>query len=254
MYFLSVLAIFKNETINLKVWLDHYLWQGVEHFYLIDNGSTDSPLLILQEYIDKGLVSYFYKEERHKQAEHYRWVFHTQNLREKTYWLAVCDMDEFFFGIQRKLATTLKSLDYFHVLYCHWHMFGSDNLIQQPDDIRTSIIHRKLPLDVNTKYIFKPAFIRDSSMIWIHGIVEPGTMNVIKNNSRIKVANQYIQLNHYPIQSLEFFQKVKMTRGSANVAQHDKIRDMNYFRKYDYGTRWLDDLLKNLIQNPPDIY
>jgi hypothetical protein len=54
MYYLSVLSIFKNETINLKLWLDHYLWQGAEHFYLIDNGSTDEPLNILQEYIDKG--------------------------------------------------------------------------------------------------------------------------------------------------------------------------------------------------------
>ena len=61
MYFLSVLAQFKNETMNLKVWIEHYLWQGVEHFYLIDNGSTDNPLSILQEYINRGIVSYYYK-------------------------------------------------------------------------------------------------------------------------------------------------------------------------------------------------
>jgi glycosyltransferase involved in cell wall biosynthesis len=51
MYYLSVLSIFKNETMNLKIWIEHYLWQGVEHFYLIDNGSDDNPLNILQEYI-----------------------------------------------------------------------------------------------------------------------------------------------------------------------------------------------------------
>jgi glycosyltransferase involved in cell wall biosynthesis len=60
MYYLSVLSIFKNETMNLKLWLEHYLWQGVGHFYLIDNGSTDNPLSILQEYIDKGIITYFY--------------------------------------------------------------------------------------------------------------------------------------------------------------------------------------------------
>jgi len=59
MYFLSVLAIFKNETMNLKVWIDHYLWQGVEKIYLIDNGSTDNPMPILQPYIDKGFNSCF---------------------------------------------------------------------------------------------------------------------------------------------------------------------------------------------------
>ena len=84
MYYLSVLSIFKNETMNLKLWLEHYLWQGVGHFYLIDNGSTDNPLSILQEYIDKGIITYFYLPEKYKQAEHYRYVFDKENLKKKT--------------------------------------------------------------------------------------------------------------------------------------------------------------------------
>jgi glycosyltransferase involved in cell wall biosynthesis len=250
MHYLSVLAIFKNETDNLKVWIDHYLWQGVEHFYLIDNGSTDNPLEILQDYIDKGIVSYYYKEEKHKQAEHYRWVFDTENLKNNTYWLIVCDMDEFFYGVDHKLTTKLKTLECFNVIYANWHMFGSDNLTKQPSDIRTNIIHRKPELDKNTKYIFKTASVKNSSMIWIHGLVYPGTMEVIKTHPKIRIANKLIKLNHYPIQSLEFFQKVKMTRGSANVAKHDKIRDMDYFKRYDSGTDFKDDTLKNLIENP----
>jgi len=54
-YNVSVIAIFKNETMNLKMWLEHYLWQGVDHFFLIDNGSTDDPHKILQPYIDRGI-------------------------------------------------------------------------------------------------------------------------------------------------------------------------------------------------------
>jgi hypothetical protein len=75
-------------------------------------------------------------------------------------------------------------------------------------------------------------------------------MEVIKTHPKIRIANKLIKLNHYPIQSLEFFQKVKMTRGSANVAKHDKIRDMDYFKRYDSGTDFKDDTLKNLIENP----
>ena len=40
-YSISVLAMFKNESSTIKDWIDHYLAEGVEHFYLIDNGSTD---------------------------------------------------------------------------------------------------------------------------------------------------------------------------------------------------------------------
>jgi hypothetical protein len=254
MYYLSVLAIFKNETDNLRIWLEHYLWQGVEHFYLIDNDSSDNPVLILQEYIDRGIVTYHYKEEKHKQTEHYRSIFDTENLKSKTEWLIVCDIDEFFYGVDKRLKKKLETLEYYNIIYANWYMFGSNNFIEQPSDIRVSIIHRKPKINENTKYIFKPLAIKNSSQIWIHGIVEPGTTNIIKNDKKIRIANKLIKLNHYPIQSLEYFQKVKMTRGSANVAKHDKIRDMNYFKKYDEGTNFKDDTLKNLIINPPENY
>ena len=84
MYYLSVLSIFKNETMNLKIWIEHYLWQGVEHFYLIDNGSDDDPLTILKEYIDNGIVSYYYLPEKYKQVDHYRYIFDTENIRNRT--------------------------------------------------------------------------------------------------------------------------------------------------------------------------
>ena len=41
MYKISVLVMFKNESMIIKEWFEHYLNEGVEHFYLIDNGSTD---------------------------------------------------------------------------------------------------------------------------------------------------------------------------------------------------------------------
>ena len=40
-FFLVVVGIFKNEADILPEWLEHHLWQGVEHFFLIDNNSTD---------------------------------------------------------------------------------------------------------------------------------------------------------------------------------------------------------------------
>ena len=40
---------------NIKVWLEHYINQGVDIFYLINNNSDDNPLDILQPYIDKGI-------------------------------------------------------------------------------------------------------------------------------------------------------------------------------------------------------
>jgi len=247
MYYLSILAIFKNETMNLKIWLEHYLWQGAEHFYLIDNGSTDNPLNILQEYIDKGIVTYYYLPERYKQMKHYAYVFDKENLKVKTKWLAVCDLDEFFYGVDKKLTTKIKSLEnQYDYILCNWQMFGSDGNIEHPEDIRTSITHREEKFHTNSKYIFKPYIIKNSSSIWIHHLI-----NVKLNKTRIRIANNLIRLNHYPIQSIEFFTKVKMTRGDVVNHLVENVRDMNYFNAYNINANFCDETLKKLILNTP---
>jgi hypothetical protein len=42
-YKLAVGSIFKNEAHIFREWLEHYINQGVEKFYLIDNGSIITP-------------------------------------------------------------------------------------------------------------------------------------------------------------------------------------------------------------------
>jgi hypothetical protein len=42
-----------------------------------------------------------------------------------------------------------------------------------------------------------------------------------------------ILLNHYPLQSYNFFKTVKMTRGSANNEKHDLVRDDIYFNNFN---------------------
>lgn len=251
MYYLSVLAIFKNETMNLKLWLDHYLWQGVCHFFLIDNGSTDEPLKILQEYIEKGLVTYSYQPKKHSQTQHYRNMYINKKIQDLTYWLIICDLDEFIYGVDRKLINKIKSLSpHYDYLICNWFMFGSDNNITHPQDIRISNIHREINVDHYTKYIFKTKLVdyKDVSKIEIHNLAD----NNIKNRTR--VTNKLIRLNHYPIQSMEFFTKVKMTRGDCNTILHDETRNMDYFNKYNKNTVFCDEILKNLILNPPENY
>ena len=49
-YFLCCCMTMKNEGKFLNEWLDHYISEGVEHFYLIDNGSTDNTPEIVKQY------------------------------------------------------------------------------------------------------------------------------------------------------------------------------------------------------------
>ena len=63
-----------------------------------------------------------------------------------------------------------------------------------------------------------------------------------------------IRLNHYRIQSYEYYTKVKMTRGDADLEIHDTMRDLKYFEHYTNISTIKDDLLKHIIENGYNFY
>jgi len=252
MYYLSVLAQFKNETMNLKLWLDHHIWQGVNHFYLIDNGSTDFPLTILRDYIRRGIVSYFYRPEPASQVKNYRDVF-AKKIWFRTRWLAVIDLDEFLYGVDRRLVTKIRSLEHYNLIYCNWFIYGTSGCKSHPQDIRLSNIHRHPNIDpVNTKYIVKTAAIRHPSQIWIHWILRPFSDKGIKRGKKIRIANELVRLNHYVCQSEEFFNKVKSVRGNADSLNNKWTKE--YFDAHNNGATLIDETLKNIILTAPANY
>jgi hypothetical protein len=252
MYYLSVLAQFKNETSNLKLWLNHHIWQGVQHFYLIDNGSTDNPLTILAPYIKKGFVTYFYRPKLYSQIENYRKIF-AKHIWFKSFWVAVIDLDEFLYGVDQRLVKKLRHLHYYNIIYCNWFVYGTSGCIDQPADIRKSNIHRMPNIDpINTKYIIKSFEVVHPSQLWIHWLVEPHSNNAIKSGPRVRNANQLIRLNHYVCQSEEFFLKVKSTRGDATKAGNKWTREL--FNAHNNSATFIDETLKNIVENPPINY
>ena len=232
---LSLLAIFKNETMGLKLWIDHYIKQGVEKFYLIDNDSDDNPLEILQPYIDQGIVKYFFLPEKSQQLNHYRNIYNSENLVDKTKWLIICDIDEFYYGVPNKLSTTIDEFDDYNIVYSHHRNFGTDGLEKHPENILKSIVYRDQELNYLPKYIFKPKTLKNANNIDIH---------VLHDMDKTIIENDKIRLNHYSIQSLEYFQKVKMTRGDAYY-EHN-VRNMDYFNRANENKTWEDRVLADM--------
>jgi hypothetical protein len=235
-YKLCLISQFKNEGMGLKTWIDHYIWQGVEHFYLLDDESTDNSYEILKPYIEDGIVTYKYIIGNHNQTGNYRDFVKSENITQKTEWLISCDLDEFFYGYPNKLIDTLDDYADYDIIYSNWLMFGSDGLKEQPEDIRKSILYRSPELHELTKYIFKPSKLNNIDQLQIHWI---------DNMDNKIIVNDKIRLNHYPIQSVEYFTKVKINRGDADTTNN--VRDMNYFKRYDEGKTYKDMDLVNLL-------
>jgi hypothetical protein len=117
-------------------------------------------------------------------------------------------------------------------------MFGSNNCISHPKDIRINLTKRNEVLHPNTKYIFQTKNINSQSL----------NLHFLNDgyNNNIDLSDIF-RLNHYPIQSREYFEKVKMSRGDATSGELTNIRDWNYFDHYNIGTSYNDNDLKNMV-------
>jgi Glycosyl transferase family 2 len=91
-YYLSIIAIFKNEACVMKEWLDHHIGHGVEHFYLVDDDSSDDILEVLKPYIDKDLVTMHPSTSRwvpFRQTGIYKKVFNSVYSLNESRWIAI---------------------------------------------------------------------------------------------------------------------------------------------------------------------
>lgn len=262
-YTLAVLGIFKNESMVIKEWVDHYIWQGVEHFYLIDNGSTDNYIEILQPYIDEGRITLYILPEPHKQVEHYNTVFY--DVKGEMEWLIVCDIDEYWYGINTQLSTYLVNLaPEINLVRSRWFNFGSDGHDKQPASIRESFIlgnndFTKLGSGNYSKYIIRAQFAKKVDVHLCFHETDPRESFKINGEwayyntdlvgwNGIQVSNQDVGLNHYQIMSREYYEKVKMTRGDVFGNYWTNLRTWEYFNDRDFREKE-NNTLANLVKN-----
>ena len=265
-YYLSIVAIFKNESWILEEWLNHYLNEGVDHFFLIDNDSSDDYISILKPFIDKKQVTLFKDRKPNNQKGHYnKYILPVKNISE---WFLVCDLDEFVYSRNEfnKISDYLKKLnDKIGNVFIPWKIFGSSGLKAHPKDgvlnnfsnraiydkniknicvsnnkiLCKTIIRSKylVNLAVHIQQCNKSAFQITSDNKYLNNLVDNTYINI--NEDILKNSN--LHLNHYPIQSVEFFQKIKMTRGDATNIKLNNYRNMKYFYNYDKNSNKMSD-------------
>jgi hypothetical protein len=266
---LCLIAIFKNEKQIIKEWVNHYLNQGVQKFFLIDNGSTDNYFSIIEPYIINKIIYLVKDSKPQSQEELYNKYF--LNLCKRYTWAIICDLDEFIYaknGFNKINEYLLYINKYKHIsqIFIPWKMFGSNgyNTLDklQPESVIKTFTKR---FDYNknkivngitfkenrdiftyTKCIVKTTYllklnIHSHTMIPnfnnYYNFITPFHINNIHNSkSFCKInenilTNSFLNLNHYAIQSLDYFTRIKMTRNDA--VHHKNIRNKEYFNRYD---------------------
>lgn len=275
MYNLGLIAIFKNESHIFEEWLKHYLNEGVEHFYLINNNSTDNFLKVIQPYINCKKITLINDSSIYQQTNLYNKYFLDKCKRECK-WILVCDLDEFIYS-RNKYKTVQSYVNSFNdtvsQIYIPWKMFSSNKHIKQPNSVingftlRTDYNLKKnscgckiinnlkrslVKCIVNTKFLVS---------LGIHNHTINGGSELLSNRQPIikdeykslqfidekKLSDFNLHCNHYAIQSLEWFKTIKMTRGSANSQGGTNTKSkIEYFNSFDKTSSDINDFeLKN---------
>ena len=282
---LCLIAIFKNESHILKEWIEHYLNQGVDKIFLVDNGSTDNYYSILQPYISSSKVDLVKDNKKYAQLELYNKHFLSKCRAYD--WVIVCDLDEFIYG--RKYCSSIKDFlskvhDSFSQVFIPWKMFGSNGYDtmekEQPSSVISSFTKRinnndnrynrfrSFTYNGPIKYIYSKTIVRTKNLLQL-GIHHSETSNdryitscalhnnhIHKNKHFVELSEEIIEnsalhLNHYAIQSFNWFMKVKATRGDINSENNENVRNKEYFNEYNFND--IDDSELSNITNNNDI-
>lgn len=129
-YMVSICAIFKNEALYLKEWLDYHLLVGIEHFYLYNNNSTDDFMKILQPYISKNIVTYI--EWPYQQGQISAYLDCVNRMGKESRWLGFIDLDEFITPIKyENVYDFLRKYERYGSVWIPWKVFGSSGIIDR---------------------------------------------------------------------------------------------------------------------------
>lgn len=125
-YNLSICIIFKDENEYLQEWLEWHVKQGVEHFYIYDNGSKE-PVI---NYIDDeyksccSIIDAIGKTQKEVYDEYLK------NFEEESEWTAFIDTDEFIRPINNKSIVEFleKFSENTDVIVMKWLIYGANGL------------------------------------------------------------------------------------------------------------------------------
>ncbi len=246
----AVASMFKNEAPLLAEWVRHYLAEGAAHFFLVDNGSTDSPAAVLAPYISAGLVTLVY--------DAFRQPIGTQDLLLNRHflaavrrfeWVFVGDVDEYLYAPKETVASVLRGTAA-HQIWVPWKVFGSNGHVAQPPGV-VAHFTRRHP-GISAPYSVGPRGERRSHLGC--GKMLTRTRHLLRLGAHeTQVAAPFagvattpkLHLNHYMLMSREYYRDVKCARGGGQLGLASPKYTLAYFDRVDAAScETLDEELK----------
>jgi FkbM family methyltransferase len=244
-YKLSACLLIKNETENLNDWIEHYINEGVEHFFITSNNSTDGidNFILNSEYknmitliTDNSDIDIYNDQGKH----HHTLSKNFYNIiRNSTEWCILVDIDEFMYGKNGyTLSSFIDTLDQdIGCFYVYWNIFkptlDSENNISDKFSLKKSCKRINLDLISDLSYeikfaskfgksIFRTSMLQDHTQLWIHKVSTSG-----------KIITNYGNISNYKYDNADDIYWSELNYTKVNVAlNHYAIRN-----KKDYDNK-----------------
>ncbi len=237
--YLAVCAIAKNEGPYFAEWIEWHRAQGVERFYVYDNGSEDDTADVLAPYVAEGLVVYRYWPGQRQQIPAYDDCIETHRLEAR--WLAFLDLDEFVVpddGVS--LVGFLGRLEAWPVVEVNWLVYGSGGAREKrTGGVMERFRRHSLPGAGVNRHV--KSFVDPRRVCCMTGCHEAARLpgvgcgvdvrgeEVRRNFWRREPVVSPVRINHYAVKSYDEFLG-KRARGRARTLD---VRGLDYFDRFD---------------------
>jgi len=233
----------------MEEFLKHYIEQGVDHFYIINNNSDDNIEEVIDQSIYKSNVTLITDNRdmnilKNDSSPYGHKTLLDENLydliKAETKWAILIDADEFIYGknghtIQSYLSTLDEEVGCIYVIWniinpcvdIDGNMVGDFSLKRTFKRLNHDLIHslpsRAVEANDFGKSIVRTSMLIDDNKLWLHKIVVSGrTINnygsvltlPYDNGNNIQYSEQAYQelnisLNHHAIRNAKDYEKKK---------------------------------------------
>jgi hypothetical protein len=254
-YDLVICAIAKNEQPYLLEWIAYHRVIGVDHFYLLDNESSDGSFQLLSALQKAGIVTLIRWPNRISyagfegipvgpQVPGYNFVLRLLKTGKLAKWVAFLDLDEFVVPSSGNFKDLIQLYDGCAGVALNWRIFGSSGHRALTANLVIERFKRCSELTfAPNKHVKCCVQVRKIDRANTH-VCYPAEGQIVRTNGEEidydrdgledVILDDVAVINHYFVKSqAEWTNKRNRGRATRPIGDPEKFRDESMFVEYD---------------------
>ena len=249
----GIVTIQKNRASWIPEWIAFHHLAGIERFYFYAHNCTDETTEVLQKLAHFYDIKVFAMNLDQDRVQLHVYKHAYDNFGHECDWFAFIDCDEFLFPVaDPTIGKALERFTYEKVsaIGVYWSCFGSSGHINEPAGLITKNYRYRRSFDALPNRHVK-SIVRGRQVVeagpnahifnTLYGTVDENFRSINKGLTDYDPTYQYLRINHYICQSVEYFRKIKQRSGAAD-ASLARVRPDAYWAEHDHNDVFDDSL------------